>query len=203
MQLLSLSRLGSWTSEDIPNVLVAPVVEIDSNVAVVHEGHRAIYHLAIPKADDHVWQGQLVQFWDQIWSVVGIPTRGIDELIPGPWNTKVTVELYHTAPPSGESLWIDTVSFPTALVVQDADGYESKTDVTPRDVRVIFVEGVDAARQTGAGKEGLRRTATVEIWTGDYQNEQQLSHDGKLYNVTKRERTGRGSLLLFLEEVWR
>lgn len=203
MQLLSLTQGGTWTSEDIPNVLVAPVVEVDSIAAVVHEGHRAIYHLAIPKTDDHVWQGQLVQFWDQIWSVVGIPTRGIDELIPGPWNTKVTVELYHTAPPSGESLWIDTVTFPAALVTQDADGYESKTDGTARESRVIFVEGVNADRKGENGKEGMRRTATVEIWTGDYQGDRQLNHDGTLYNITRYEQTGRGSLLLYLEEVWR
>lgn len=203
MQLLSLGPGGAWTSEDIPNVLVAPVVEIDSNVAVVHEGHRAIYHLAIPKTDEHVWEGQLVQFWGCTWSVIGIPTRGIDDLVPTPWNMKVTVELYRTATPAGQSLWIDTVSFPTALVVQDADGYEHKTDGTPRDVRVIFVEGVNAAQTAEDGKEGMRRSATVEIWTGDYQGEDQLIHDGTLYNVTKRERTGRGSLLLYLEEVWR
>ena len=203
MKLLSLGPGGTWTSEDIPNVLVAPVVEVDSNVAVVHEGHRAIYHLGIPKDDDHVWEGQLVQFKGCTWSVVGIPTEGLDHLIPGPWNKKVTVELYRSAAPDLGGLWRDEVQLLSGTVTKDVDGYDDTTANTPKTVVAIFCEGVNFKHATEDDKTGMRRTATVEIWDGDYEGETRVCYQTRTYNVTEIQRTGRGTLLLKLEEVWR
>ena len=73
--LLEFSRTGvglSWDPVEVGNVLIAPVSEVDSTTAALPEGHRAVYHLAIPKADTHRWEGQLVQFWGSTWAVVGI-----------------------------------------------------------------------------------------------------------------------------------
>lgn len=201
--LMTLDAQGVWKDTTVDNVLVAPVMEVDSNQAIVQLGHRAVYHLAIPKDDTNVWEGQLVQFFGCTWSVVGIPTKGIDHLIPGPWNQKVTVELYRNATPTGQSLWLDTISFPTASIVQDDDGYNTKSDGTPVEVKVIFVAGVDEEWSAEGDKAGMRRKASVEIWAGNYDGQTQLEHDGILYNVTKVTNTGRGSLLLSLEEVWR
>lgn len=205
--LLQLVRGGSsgpaWTGVEISNVLVAPVVEVDTIAAVVHEGHRAIYHLAIPKTDTHDWEGQLVQFFGCTWAVVGIPTKGIDDLIPGPWNTKVTVELYRTSAPDANALWRDTVQLLSDTITTDADGYQTATANTPVSTTAIFCEGVDAEQHTQDGKTGMRKTATAEVWTGAYSGETRLSYSGSTYAVTKAANTGRGTVLLNLEEVWR
>ena len=121
--LLEFSRTGvglSWDPVEVGNVLIAPVSEVDSTTAALPEGHRAIYHLAIPKADTHRWEGQLVQFWNSTWAVVGIPTEGMDDLIPGPWNKKVTVEHYRTDAPDVDSLWRDQVLLKHRIVARDA-----------------------------------------------------------------------------------
>ena len=84
----------SWTPTVVENVLVAPLSDEEVTSTLDLTGRRAVYHLAIPKTDAHTWEGQRVQFFGETWSVIGIPTRGIDELIPGPWNMKVKVERF-------------------------------------------------------------------------------------------------------------
>lgn len=205
VRLLQLDRSGgspAWTGVDVENVLVAPVVEVDTIAATVHEGHRAIYHLAIPKTDTHVWEGQLVQFFGCTWAVIGIPTKGIDELIPGPWNIKVTVELYRTGAPDPNGLWGDDVTLIGVTAVKDAEGYETVTE-TSTETTAIFCLGVDLEQHTQDGKAGMRRTATAEVWNGIYSGETQLSCGGVRYEITTAKNTGRGTVLLGLEEVWR
>lgn len=204
--LLQLSRSGetpSWTPVTVDNVLVAPVLEVDNQIAMLPDGHRAVYHLGIPKSDTHRWEGQLVQFFGQTWSVIGIPTEGIDSQIPGPWNTKVTVELYHSAAPDPDSLWRDSVELIHVTATKDAEGYDVTSEGTPRTVTAIFARGVDGELYSSGDKEGVRQTATVEIWTGEYQGETLVRYDGTDYKVSKQRNTGRGTVLLDLEEVWR
>lgn len=166
-------------------------------------GHRAVYYLAIPKTDTHQWEGQLVQFWNATWAVIGIPTMGIDELIPGPWNKKVVVELYRTAAPKPEGLWTDTVTLLTETAGKDADGYKTDALTTERAATVIFTSGVNTEEYTADDKSGVRRSAKAEIWTGDYQEERALVYDDHRYTILQRKPTGRGTLMLYLEEVWR
>ena len=204
--LLQLSRSGetpSWTPVTVDNVLVAPVLEVDNQIAMLPDGHRAVYHLGIPKSDTHRWEGQLVQFFGQTWSVIGIPTEGIDSQIPGPWNKKATVELYHAAAPDPDSLWRDRVELIPVTTAKDAEGYDVTTEGTPRTTVAIFARGVDGELYNSGDKEGVRQTATVEIWTGDYQGETLVRYDGADYKVQKLRNTGRGTVLLDLEEVWR
>lgn len=204
--LLQLSRSGntpSWTPVTVDNVLVAPVLEVDNQIAMLPDGHRAVYHLGIPKSDTHRWEGQLVQFFGQTWSVIGIPTEGIDSQIPGPWNTKATVELYHAAAPDPDSLWRDRVALIPVTVAKDSEGYDITAEGTPRTVTAIFACGVDGELYSSGDKAGMRQTATVEIWTGDYQGEALVRYDGADYKVQKMRNTGRGTVLLDLEEVWR
>lgn len=206
VKLLQLSRSSGspvWTPVDVPNVLVAPVLEVDNQVAMLPDGHRAVYHLAIPKSDGHRWEGQLVQFFGSTWSVIGIPTEGIDSQIPGPWNKKVTVELYRNSAPDPDSLWRDSVDLIQVTAVKDAEGYDITTPGTPRTVTAIFCRGVDSEAFTQGDKQGMRLTATVEIWEGDYQGETLVSYFGVDYEVRKNRTTGRGTVLLDLEEVWR
>ena len=82
---------------DVPNVLIAPVQSGGAEIVDMLNlnGRKADYKLAIPKTDAHTWEGQRVRFWGQVWDVIGTPTRGIDNLIPGPWNMIVLVEGIH------------------------------------------------------------------------------------------------------------
>lgn len=84
----------SWAPSTIDNVLVAP--STDQEIAEIYEmyGARAAYTLGIPKTDSHDWTGCRVEFFGLTWHVIGHPTKGIDDLVPGPWNMKVKVELF-------------------------------------------------------------------------------------------------------------
>lgn len=81
-------------TESVDNVLVAPTSSDDVVNQLSLTGRKAVYTLAIPKGDTNVWENQIVEFFDQRWRVFGIPTQGIDDLIPLDWNKKVMVERY-------------------------------------------------------------------------------------------------------------
>ena len=78
----------------VDNVLIAPVTTDDVMNSTDLTGRKAIYTLAIPKGDTHDWENKEVKFFGQRWRVFGIPTEGIDNLIPLDWNKKVMVERY-------------------------------------------------------------------------------------------------------------
>lgn len=88
------SPVFSYVEQEIENVLVAPAgaQEIIDKLSLY--GKRAEYNLAIPKGDTHNWEDAEVEFFGQRWRTFGAPIEGIDELIPGKWNKKVTVEKY-------------------------------------------------------------------------------------------------------------
>lgn len=79
---------------EVDNVLVAPASSTDINDATNLYGKKAVYTLGIPKGDSHEWENRKVRFFNEDWRVFGIPTEGIDELIPLAWNKKVMVERY-------------------------------------------------------------------------------------------------------------
>jgi hypothetical protein len=79
----------------VDNVLVAPVNSTEQLETFNLTGRKAIYQMAIPKGDSHEWTaGKKVRFFGADWRIIGIPTEGIDELIPLDWNKKVQVERY-------------------------------------------------------------------------------------------------------------
>ena len=78
----------------VDNVLVAPTSSDDVVNQLSLTGRKAVYTLAIPKGDTNVWENQVVEFFGERWRVFGIPTQGIDDLIPLSWNKKVMVERY-------------------------------------------------------------------------------------------------------------
>ncbi len=78
----------------VHNVLVAPVSSDDAVNRLDLTGRKAVYTLAIPKGDANMWENQEVRFFGERWRVFGIPTKGIEELIPLKWNKKVMVERY-------------------------------------------------------------------------------------------------------------
>lgn len=84
--------------EDVPieveNVLVNPTSSDDIVNQLNIDGKKAVYTLAIPKDDTNNWEDAEVVFFDKRWRTFGIPTEGIDHLIPLSWNKKVMVERY-------------------------------------------------------------------------------------------------------------
>lgn len=193
----------SWEPVAVENVLVAPLLQDSAYPGYTAEGHRSLYHMAIPKEDKNTWEGQLVQFWNTTWAVIGAPTMGIDELIPGPWNKKVVVERYRNGALSVESLWADVVTLLTVDTGEDSDGYQNDKQTWTRDVAAIFTEGVRGVEHTEDQKNAVRRYAAAEIWEGDYAGERSLRYNGRDYTIHESKPTGRGTMLLALEEVWR
>lgn len=78
----------------VENVLVAPASTTEMVDMLNLTGKKAVYNIAIPKGDNHVWKDQKVKFFGQIWQVIGFPQRGIDENIPLEWNEKWLVTAY-------------------------------------------------------------------------------------------------------------
>lgn len=89
---------GAPIYEEIPiiveNVLVAPSSPEEITTSTNICGKKAVYTLAIPKKDDHVWEDRTVEFFGAQWRTFGFSVIGIEELIPLLWNKKVMVERY-------------------------------------------------------------------------------------------------------------
>lgn len=83
--------------ETVDNVLVAPASHEEVIETLNLTGRKVTYTLGIPKGDTHTWEGQDVILPPPFagrYHVVGIPTAGIDAMIPLSWNKKVQVERY-------------------------------------------------------------------------------------------------------------
>ena len=82
------------TETAVETVLVAPAESGGQALPdqLTLTGRRAVYTLASPKGDNHHWEGNRVRFFGETWQVIGIPTEGIEDLIPLQWNRKVQVE---------------------------------------------------------------------------------------------------------------
>lgn len=82
------------TETPVENVLVAPVSPGGEDVPDTLDltGRKAVYTLAIPKGDANSWEGNRVRFFGETWNVIGVPTEGIEAMIPLAWNRKVRVE---------------------------------------------------------------------------------------------------------------
>lgn len=83
------------TPVQVENVLVAPMETTEVLETYNLTGRKAVYQMGIPKGDTHDWSaGKKVRFFDADWRIIGMPTKGIEHLIPLSWNTKVRVERY-------------------------------------------------------------------------------------------------------------
>lgn len=82
------------TATEVDNVLVSPTSSDDLVTEQSLYGKTSVYTLAIPKGDTHDWRNKKVEFFGQAFRTFDDPVKGIDELIPLEWNTKVKVERY-------------------------------------------------------------------------------------------------------------
>ena len=78
---------------NIDNVLVAPVSSTEDVDRTNLFGKQAIYVLGIPKGDTHHWEDSKIELFGQTFHSFRETLQGIDDLIPGPWNKKVWVEI--------------------------------------------------------------------------------------------------------------
>ena len=81
-------------AETVENVLIGEPSTEEIVDTLELTGKHLAYTLAIPKGDNHVWEGKKVRFWNETFQVIGNPTQGIEENIPLSWNKKVKVERY-------------------------------------------------------------------------------------------------------------
>ena len=88
------SPVYSNVETSVDNVLVAPTSSDDVVNQQSLTGRKAVYTLAIPKGDTRDWENVEVRFFGQRWKTFGIPTEGIEAMIPLKWNKKVMVERY-------------------------------------------------------------------------------------------------------------
>lgn len=82
------------TAVDVENVLVSPASTSETLDTVNLTGKKAVYTLGIPKGDSHDWKDKKVEFFGETFRTFGEPLRGIEEMIPLEWNTKIQVERY-------------------------------------------------------------------------------------------------------------
>ena len=78
----------------VHDVLVAPASTQEILDTVNLYGRKAVYTLGIPKSDRNEWENCKVSFFGEDWRGFGIPTEGINELVPTKWNKRVMVERY-------------------------------------------------------------------------------------------------------------
>ncbi len=82
------------TVTEIKNILVAPASTTEIADTLNLYGKKAMYSIAIPKGDTHIWKDQKVKFFGETWLVIGFSQRGIEENIPLAWNEKWMVAKY-------------------------------------------------------------------------------------------------------------
>lgn len=78
----------------VDDVLVSPSTTDDIATSQNLSGKKAVYTLAIPKNDKHIWEDRKIKFFDKEWHSFGFEIEGIDENIPLKWNKKIMVERY-------------------------------------------------------------------------------------------------------------
>ena len=76
------------------DVLVAPTESTDIIDQLNLTGRKAVYTIAIPKGDTHIWEDQDIEFFGERFHVFTPQIRGIEANIPLRWNSKVMVERY-------------------------------------------------------------------------------------------------------------
>lgn len=82
------------TAVTVDNVLISPTDGVGEELldTLNLNGRVGHYTLAVPKGDNHTWEGNRVEFFGRSWNVIGMPVQGIESMIPLGWNKKVKVE---------------------------------------------------------------------------------------------------------------
>lgn len=98
--------------------------------------------------------------------------------------------------------WTDEITLISWTETKDNEGYETRTEVTD-EISCCFSDGVARGEFYESAKAGMRATCSAEVWEDDYDNQTRVSADSRLFNVIRHYPTGRGTVMLILEEVVR
>lgn len=98
--------------------------------------------------------------------------------------------------------WTDDLTLIKRTVEQDSEGYESVTE-TETDIFCCFSDGVSRGEFYEGMKAGMQASAQAEVWAEDYDRETLAEHAGIRYTVIRHYETGRGTVMLILQEVIR
>lgn len=71
----------------IGNILIAPATITEIQDALQLHGKKIVYNIAIPKVDNHNWEGAIVTYNGNDYICVNIQS-GIDYLVPTQWHKK-------------------------------------------------------------------------------------------------------------------
>ncbi len=82
------------TRISVQDVLVSPLSVTEMADTLNLTGKKAVYQMAIPKGDTNTWKDQKVEFFGQVWQVIGYPKRGIEKNIPLKWHEIWQVAAY-------------------------------------------------------------------------------------------------------------
>lgn len=88
------SPIYNESSSVVDNVLVSPTSQDEIINQMNLTGKKAVYTLAIPKGDNHVWEDSYVEFFGERFHVFTPMVKGIEQMVPLRWNGKVMVERY-------------------------------------------------------------------------------------------------------------
>lgn len=95
--------------------------------------------------------------------------------------------------------WMDDIVLITVTKSTDADGYITTTE-SRKTVHCTFSEGVNRTEFYEAMKAGVKASASVEVWSEDFQGETKAEFGGRTYGIVRSYETGRGTLDLTLSE---
>ena len=98
--------------------------------------------------------------------------------------------------------WTDEITLISWTETKDNEGYETRTEVTD-EISCCFSDGVARGEFYESAKAEMRATCSAEVWEDDYDNQTRVSADSRLFNVIRHYPTGRGTVMLILEEVVR
>lgn len=79
---------------EVEDCLVSPVSAEDVVSDLRLYGKKAVYQIAIPKGDTHIWEDRTVEFFGEKWRTFGFVEQGIEENVPLRWHKKVKVERF-------------------------------------------------------------------------------------------------------------
>ena len=99
--------------------------------------------------------------------------------------------------------WSDVIWLLRFDPTQDADGYRADNCPEKRMVTCTFEEGVSQNEFYLSMKQGMQATASVEIWTVDYEGEEFACFGKRFFRILRAFQSGFDYTTLILSEVVR
>lgn len=86
--------------------------------------------------------------------------------------------------------------------VEDADGYETETEVKT-EVFCSVTKGVTRNEFYKAHQANFQLSITIEVWEDDFNDAERLLFEGKQYKIIRPFPSGHGTIEMVCEEVKR